>query len=139
MPSYLDVGYDPFLSKLDVNTAIASTALDPLAYEDFAPESSASKVQGGILRSNDGKLLIDLENDTFIVNDGLIEKLRLGILPDGRIGLLIKDKDGNILMQISEGLNIIKASNSTFEIDIDNKRILIRNSGGTPIGVFGDV
>lgn len=136
--NYLDAGFDPFLARVDQTTQ-SLQQIDSLAFDQFTPNISGTKVQGGLLTSNDGKVRIDLENNTFIVTDGIAERVRLGVLPDDKIGLLIKDKDGNVLMQISEGLNIIQSANKRLVLDIDNEQFIVSNEGLTPIVILGNL
>lgn len=52
--------------------------LDPLAFDQFISEISASKIKGGILTSRNGNIEIDLDNEFISVKDGTIEKIRFG-------------------------------------------------------------
>lgn len=129
--TYEDVGYDSSLLRPLQSTITSQT----MGYGDV----SGSQIQGDEIVSLNGYMTVDLQNDRFYVNDGIINRVELGILSDGAIGLIIRDSQGNILMQISEGLNIIQSPSKRFQIKIDNEHILINDIGGTPIGVFGIV
>jgi len=127
--TYEDVGYDSSLLRSIQSTITSQT----IGYSDV----SGSQIQGDSITSLNGYMTVDLQNDRFYVNDGIIKRVELGVLVDGGIGLIIRDSQGNILMQISEGLNIIQSPSKRFQIKIDNEHILINDEGGTPIGVFG--
>jgi len=138
--SYLDIGFDENLSRIDPGanqTEQQPQELDPLAFERFTDVISGSKIQGGAISSPDGKVKVDLENGVFKVNNGLEDLVSLGILPDGSVGLLIKDNKGNILMQISSDKNIIQSPNEHFQVDFVEERILAKDAGGTPRVLIG--
>lgn len=129
--TYEDVGYNRYLLRSITATFIESNG--------NTVDVSGSQIQGDSITSLNGFMTVDLQNDRFYVNDGIINRVELGVLVDGGIGLIIRDSQGNILMQISEGLNIIQSPSKRFQIKIDNEHILINDEGGTPIGVFGIV
>jgi hypothetical protein len=133
---YTEIGYDEFLSRVPQSQG---NSISSLAFDNFTSDLSGSKVQGGVMQSNDGKVKIDLDSNSIIVSDGIAERVRLGTLPDDKIGLLIKDKDGNILMQISEGLNVIQSGSGVFQIDIDNERLVFYDEKKNPRAVLGVV
>jgi hypothetical protein len=130
--SYTDLGFNEFLTRDFAPSAQQqnSQELDPLQFDSFTQQISASKLQGGVMLSPDGKIALDLDQGFFRVSNGLEELVRLGTLPDGTVGLLIKDSQGNQLLQISEGSNIIQSSGKTMTIDLINEQLLIRDAQG---------
>lgn len=132
--NYTDLGYDEFLSK---DTPATTQEIDPFTFDNFVANFSGSKIEGGVLISQDKKISVDLDNGTFKVNDGTIDRTILGNLPDGKIGLLIQDSKGNLLMQISEGKNIIKDSQDIINLDFDNAQLLLKENGN-PIMLIGN-
>ena len=110
--------------------------LDPLQFEQYTPEFSGSKITG-VLSSQDGRIKIDLDNNTIIISDGVEERVRLGELSDDSVGLLIKDVNGNVLMQISGDTNIIQSSNKHIQLDFFEERLLIKDQSNTPRVLIG--
>lgn len=132
--NYLDAGYDQFLSRIPPAT---DQELDPLQFEQNAPEVSASKIQGGIIQTTDGKTALNLEQGYFRVNDGATEVIRLGVQEDGTIGILIKDRDGNELMRFVGSTNILRSPQGNMELNFNETQLLLRDDGGTPFLLFG--
>lgn len=131
---YVDAGYDAFLSR----TPPAPTGeLDPLQQDLYSPEISASKIQGGLLQTADGKTAVDLEQGFFRVNDGATEVVRLGVQEDGTIGLLIRDRDGNELLRFVGSTNILRSPQGNMELNFNETQLLLRDDGGTPFLLFG--
>lgn len=123
--SYLDIGFSENLSVAEIGQQ--NQQFDPLQIEQMIPEISGAKLSG-LVRSQDGRLQMDLDNNSFIVTDGVIERVRLGQQSDGTYGLLIKDNDGNDLMSIGEK-NIIQSANKNFVIDIGNEQFIVYENG----------
>jgi len=132
--NYLDLGYDEFLSKIP---PAPSGELDPLQQDQFSPEISGSKVQGGVMQTSDGKTVLDLEQGFFGVNDGAEQIVRLGVQEDGSIGLMIKNREGKLLLRFTGDINLIQSPNEHFQADFNEERILAKDQGGTPIALFG--
>ena len=80
---------------------------------------------------------MNLDEDTFIVTDGVVERVRLGKQTDGSYGLLIKDENDNILMQITGTKNLLQSPSTNLSIDFNEEQLLIKNDGGTPIILLG--
>lgn len=133
--SYLDAGYNEFLTREQE----APIQVDALESDYSTPSVSASKIVGGLLASQNGMTQFDLEKNTFKVSDGTQDRVTLGVLPDDSIGLLVKDVDGNILMQISGDKNFIQSSNRQIVLDLDKKQLIISDSNGLPRFVAGEI
>ncbi|MEK6881378.1 MAG: hypothetical protein AABY22_17275 [Nanoarchaeota archaeon] len=86
-----EIGFTVNLIRSDLLPA-EGTVLDPLAFEQLAPEFSGGKLTG-IIQSKSGKIIIDLENDQIKIRDGTIDKIILGDLKNGTTGLSIDSKD----------------------------------------------
>lgn len=93
--SYLDIGFTENLLR-EETLPDQTQQLDPLQFDQFAPEFSGSKLTG-LLQSQTGKLQVDLDNDVIIISDGVQERGRFGRQSDGTYGVIIRDKNGNIL------------------------------------------
>lgn len=131
-PTYLDSGFDNYFQRELIPMSLSDNPNDISQY-DFASQYqgiSASQIISGLLQSKNGRVKLDLDEETFIVSDGLVDRVRLGKLPDGSYGLLILDANGNTIMQISGNVNFIKSSDGSLEINFDNTQILVRNEGG---------
>lgn len=136
--NYLEIGYDAFLNRIPDGGA-DTQQLNPLAFDQFTDSVSGSKIQGGVFSSNDNRVIIDLEKNQIKINDGVADRGGFGIQEDGSVGLVIKDKDGNVILQITGQTNIMKSASDIMELDFDNERLLFRDARGNPVAVFGNV
>ena|SRR3990167_8471932 len=134
MPDYTDAGFDDYLLRPLTAGYTEQIGLDSSSsYEQI----SGSQVKGDAIVSINKRLNIDLQNDSFIITDGNINRIELGKLEDGTIGLIIRDDQGNSLMQISGAVNKIQSPNSHLELDFNEERILIKDEGGIPRILLG--
>ena len=125
--SWDNIGYNENLTRSE-NLPTDTQELDPLQFEQFAPEFSGSKLSG-VLSSQDGRVKLDLDNNTIIISDGVVERVRLGRQSDDSYGIIIKDKNGNTLMQFNDARQIIQVGSENVQIDFDNEYILISEGG----------
>lgn len=125
---YLDIGYDQFLTR-DTSGIDPSQASLALSAANYSTPTTGDQIQSGIISSKDGKLLIDLTNDTIIISDGTQNRVTLGTLDDGSTGMVLKDQNGNIIMQISNTTNLIQSASQNFQIDLTNEQLLVLNNG----------
>lgn len=121
--NYLDAGYSEFLERSDAQ----NRQVDIVEADSISSEIPGSRVVGGALVSPNGRVQLDLETGRFKVNDGAQDRVILGYLPDGSVGLLLQDVDGKKLMQISGDTNIIQSADQKFLLDFINKKLLISN------------
>ena len=91
---------------------------------------SGSQIKGDKISSLNGNLEIDLQGDRFVVKDGVVDRIELGRLSNGEIGLIIRDSDGNELMRITGEKNIIRSSNGNVELDFIEQWFLVKDDGG---------
>lgn len=137
--SYLDSGFDPYLEKIaDPGTSEVSNQ----DYDALIDSLSANKLVGGSITSVNQKAVFSLDDGTLIFSDGLAERVRLGFMENGEIGLRIRDKDSNELFNITGDRNVLQSKTGKMQIDLDeeqarwydevNLRILI----GKAIGLF---
>lgn len=127
--SYLDKGYDENLIRIEpASQQQSQQELDPLQMDSFTDQISASKLQGGAMISPDGKIKLDLDQGFFLVSDGVQELVRFGVLPDGTTGLLIKDGQGNTLLQVSQGVFLMQSSDKAMSIDLIAAQLLVRDA-----------
>lgn len=122
------IGFTENLVREDTQGA-QTQQLDPLQFEQNTPEFSGSKLTG-LLQSRSGRLQINLDEDYFISSDGVQERFRLGKQLDGSYGLIIKDENGNILMNITGSTNLIQSPDKSLEINFNTTQLLIRDAGG---------
>lgn len=132
--SWDQIGYTDNLIRED--TESVNIELDPLQFEQYAPEFSGAKING-IVQSQSGRVKIDLDNNAFIISDGTTERIRLGKLLDDSIGLLIQDINGNKLMQISGDTNLIQSSSAHMQLNFNDETLIVTDEGGTPIVLIG--
>lgn len=135
--SYLDIGFDENLMRVESTPQSNSQELDPLAFDSFTQQISGSKVQGGVISSPDGKTKFDIENGVFKVNNGMEDLVSLGLLSDGSYGLLIKNNEGKILMQVTSDVILLQSPNENFQADFIEERILAKDDKGLPRALFG--
>ena len=131
--SWDQIGYSEYLTR-EENLISSSQELDPLAFDNFAPELSGSKLTG-LIQSQDGRVKLDLDNNSLIISNGVVESVRLGKLDDGTYGLQIQDKNGNLLMRIGDR-NFIQSPTGAFKADFDAENITA-SENGTPLALFG--
>src|SRR3990167_2206195 len=56
--AYDNIGYNENLTRSE-NLPTESQQLDPLQFENFAPQISGTKIEGGIIKSRNGILILD--------------------------------------------------------------------------------
>ena len=108
--------------------------LDPLQFEQFAPEFSAEKIQSGILQSKRGKAVFNLENDFFKITDGVSDLIRYGVLTDGTLGISILDDFGNEIGRINTSGFFIQ--NGKISIFNDKNKEIINSNGLLSVNNF---
>jgi hypothetical protein len=136
--AYQDIGFDEFLTRSEQSNGDQQSAeLDPQAFDNFVSEISGSKIQGGVLTSPDGRVKVDLDNGSFEVNNGVQSLVNLGILPDGTIGLLIQDAQGNQLMKVSEGEFFLQSALKTSRMDLILDQYTVRDEKGNLVVLLG--
>lgn len=124
---YTDIGYNQFLTR-DENFNNEITQFDPMEFEQASPEFSGAKLQG-IIQSQDGRVRIDLDNNSIIISDGVVERVRLGKQSDDSYGIRVLNKAGNILMQFDDNRNLIQVGSQNVQLDFDNEYLLISEGG----------
>lgn len=133
--SYLDAGYNAFLTD-QANLDFNSSQIDPLASDTFVQTLSGSKMTG-LIQSEDGRIKIDLDNNSIVASDGVVERVRFGKQDDGSYGFLIRDQNNNILQRFDDNNNLIQSPNKYFLADFNAEYILAKDAGGTPRALFG--
>lgn len=136
--NYLDAGYGEFLSREDAS-AKSIPQLDPLSGDQLLDQMSGSTIQGGVMYSNDNNMSFDLEQNMFSVNDGVTDRVRIGIQEDGSIGIIIRDESGNSIFQVTGNSNILRSSNGAMELDFVSERLVFYDANGNPQAVFGNL
>lgn len=134
--SWDQIGFTEGLTRSE-NLPTVTPDMDPLQFEQFAPEFSASKLTGS-LKSQDGKVELDLDGEKLIITDGVIERVRLGRQSDDSYGLIVKDINGNTLMQITGDINFIQSSNGRTKLDFVANKLTIKEVGGLTRVVIGE-
>lgn len=134
MGDYTSSGYNEFLQTPNP-AQIGGDQLDPLTFEQVTPQISGSKIEGA-LSSQNGRLTLDLNENFFTVSDGVVDRVRMGKLEDGSYGLLIKDNNGNSLLQAGD-TNVMQSGSGNIVLDFDNQQLIIKDEGGTPRVVVG--
>lgn len=136
---YVDIGFDRFLNRIaptsQNNGGIQE--LDPTQTDTFFQQISGNKVIGGILSSPDGRVKLDLDQGILKISDGVQDLVTFGLLPDGTVGLLIKDSQGNLLMQVSQGVCILQSSDKAMTIDLVAAQADVRDAAGNLRVRFG--
>ena len=137
--AYTDIGFDEFLQRSDAPMQGQPNGgqLDPLEADTYLPEVSGSKITGGIISSPDGRLKINLDEGFLKISDGVQDDLaRFGILPDGSVGLMVRDNEGNILMQVSSKQMLLQSADKSMSIDLILAQVILRELG-VPIFLLG--
>jgi hypothetical protein len=134
--AYQDIGFDEFLNRTPIAPQ-QSGALDAAETDNYLPQVSGSKIQGGQLTSPDGRTTVDLEAGLFKVSDGVQDIVQLGKIADDEIGIIIKDRNGNILLQFTGDTNLMQSPNKAFQANFNDERLLAYNEQGVPVALFG--
>ncbi len=95
---YTQLGFNNSFQRAEQIQQISSgqiPTMSPYTVNSIIQGLSASKIKGGILQSNDGKLLIDLNLGTIKYNDGVTDLLTVG---GANNELTLKDNNNNILV-----------------------------------------
>jgi hypothetical protein len=127
--TYEDAGYDQFLLRSLEASSVAQTG--------NTTDVSGSQIQGDEITSLNGFMTVDLQNDRFYVNDGIINRVELGVLSDGAIGLIIRDAEGNELMHFSGDMNLIQSGDQSLSLNFNEAQLLVKNEGKIPVVLIG--
>jgi len=133
--SYLDIGFDEFLNRSEPSVAESQEQI--FGGSQASQDITGTSIQGGVISSPNGQAKFDLEQGRFVVNDGVEDIVQLGILPDGGVGLLIRNGKGQTLMQITEDRQIIQSPNEHFQVNFTEEHILSKDDTNTPRALFG--
>lgn len=121
--TYNESGYDEYMDRSLVSTQAQFSDLDMDTVFDGV---SGNKIlPNGVISGIDGRVKFDLDNEVFVVNDGVRDRVKLGRFDDGEYGLRIEDADGNSLMDVTSSNNIFKSSDGKMEIDLTNNQIRV--------------
>lgn len=132
--NYLDAGFNEDLLRPVEADYTEQAGLDSsAAFEQI----SGLQVRGDQITSLNQSLVLDLENDSFVVRDGEIKRVELGKLSDGTIGMILRDSDGNVLFNISSSGNKITSPSGNFEIDFNEERLIVYDEGKIPRVLIG--
>ncbi|OGO14266.1 MAG: hypothetical protein A2Y53_03930 [Chloroflexi bacterium RBG_16_47_49] len=131
---YTEIGFNDFLLRpLEADYTEQVGIESSVSYEQI----SGSQVKGDVISSLNRQMQIDLENNSFTLSDGNINRVEFGKLSNGNVGLVIRDDQGNSIMEISGNTNIIRSASGALELDFNEERLLIRDQGGTPRVLIG--
>ena len=134
MPDYTSLGFNDFLLRPLEASFTEKVGLDSSSSFE---QISGLQIKGDKITSLNKSLSLDLENNSFTVRDGDVNRVEMGKLSDGSIGLIIRDNQGNVLMNISGTVNKITSPTGNLEVDFNEERILIKNEGGIPTVLIG--
>lgn len=118
-----DLGYDQFFDKSVALRGDNIPAIDSGVILEGI--TGADILSSGTVRSQSGRLEMSLDGESFIVNDGTVERVRLGQMEDGEYGLRIQDKEGNVLFNITGVKNIIQGSDQRMQIDLTKRQLRV--------------
>lgn len=111
---YQDIGFDPFLNKIQQDVP---QQLNSLEFDTFAQEIPGDKITGQI-RSLNNKLIFDLDKQKILYSDGVIPRVEIGETIHGP-GIIIYDREGNIMFESTEKNGIGGAGITESTIDIN--------------------
>lgn len=120
MPTYLDSDFDSTLQREVIISG--QTQFSELDSDMLIESLDASKIRNGTMSSENGRTKVDLDNGTIIFGDGLVDRVRLGKMDDGSYGLIIKDIDGNVLLNITGDINLIQSKTQKMQIDLTEEQ-----------------
>lgn len=120
MSTYLDENFETNMERvIDLGSPTEYSDID---FDAIIDSISASKILGGTMASNDGRTSLALDDGTFLSSDGLIDRVRLGKMDDGSYGLIIKDREGNVLFNITGETNLIQSKTGKMQIDLTEEQ-----------------
>jgi hypothetical protein len=128
--AYQQIGFDEFMNRIEPSTGSQSQELDPTQADLYFQQFSGNKINGGQIISPDGRVNMNLDDGNFKVNNGVQDLVQLGLLEDGTIGLLLKDADGNILMQVAEGVMFLQSPKKTSRLDLILDQYTVSDEAG---------
>ena len=135
--SYTDIGFDQFFQREIIPSTPDDRLISSFDFSSQVQNTSGDQIKGGLIQSQNQKVSLNLDKENFVISDGVNDRVTLGRLPDDSYGLLIRDEDGNILMQISGLTNLIQSPNGHFQVDFNEERLLAKDAGGTPRVLIG--
>ena len=121
-----EIGFTVNLIRSDLLPA-EGTVLDPLAFEQLAPEFSGGKLTG-ILQSQDGSVKLDLDNSSLLFKKG-IQEIAIGKLSDGSFGFQMINENGKKILSLNELEKFIGLDSNFKILNIENNNIIIDNNG----------
>lgn len=100
--SYDQLGYTNLLSRTSDDLIVLpdnTQSIDPLTFDQSIDEISGSKIRGESVSSKNSNVVIDLENENFIVKNNGQERVRFGKVNNQFTMSLIDDNGNTILDQ----------------------------------------
>lgn len=121
--AYNDLGYSEFFDRSIVQPTNYLQSIDSdVLLEGIDGESILGQ---GAVKSSNGRLIMDLDGNTFLVSDGTAERVRLGQMEDGGYGLRIKDRKGNVLLDMTDETNLIQSNDKRMQLNLSLKKFLV--------------
>jgi len=124
--SYLEQGYDEFFNRGLVPEE--SQVQDTFSLFDFDSKIigvSLNQIQGGITKSSNGGVILDLDNEALIFGEGGKEKIRIGKQADGDFGFKIFNTDGIEILSIIDSKTIISLDSKSVIKTLDPEKIIV--------------
>ncbi len=125
--NYLDIGYNDSLLRPLEASFTEQIGIDSATNLD---QISGNQVRGDKITSLNKRMSIDLENDSFIISDGGINRVELGRLSDGSIGIALRDNLGNTLLNVTENTNVLQSADGNIQLDFIQKRFIVKDETG---------
>ena len=119
--SYLDSGFSDLLQRDIFPTSNNFSTID---VDSLLEGIDVSKVfSTGAMKSSDGRLSFDLEQNVYSVSDGTVETVRLGRMEDGDYGIRIRDRNGTDLMVMTSTQTLLQSPDGKMQVDLKNGQI----------------
>src|SRR3990167_2970210 len=132
--TYDEIGFNDFLLRpLEASYTEQAGVDSSTSYEQI----SGSQIKGDSINSANGNMRFSLQDNQFVVTDGIVNRVELGNLTDGTIGLIIRDNQGNELIHISGDINIIQSANKHMQLDFNAEQLIVSDEGSIPIVLIG--
>lgn len=135
--AYQQIGFDEFMNRIEPSTGSQSQELDPTQVDLYFQQFSGNKINGGQILSPDGRMNMNLDAGNFKVNNGVQDLVQLGLLEDGTIGFMVKDSNGNILMQVAEGVMFLESPLKTSRLDLILDQYTVKEENGRTRVILG--
>ena len=125
--NYTDIGFDAFLLR-----SLEASFTEQIGIESISSlnQISGLQVKGDKITSLNKSLNIDLENDAFTVEEGEIKRVEIGRLPDGKIGVVLRNNQNIALLNITGDEHLIQSADGKTFFNLKENKMQVADDKG---------